>query len=102
LWDLIVVKVAEDGRNLDIEHLAGLTRRSPILAMALMPLLFDLAGISTTIGFTGKLLIPGKELPDLKVSPSIKVLAGLVISGMGGIFPNYIIELSKSATLKLM
>ena len=34
------------------------------------------------------LLIPGKELPDLKVSPSIIVLAGLVIFGMvGGSFP---------------
>ena len=34
------------------------------------------------------LLIPGKELPDLKVSPSIKVLAGLVIFGMiAGSFP---------------
>jgi NADH-quinone oxidoreductase subunit N len=54
---LVVVKVADDGRNLDIEHLAGLHRRSPILAMALMLSLFGLAGIPPTIGFTGKLLI---------------------------------------------
>jgi len=139
---LVVVKVADDGRNLDIEHLAGLHRRSPILAMALMLSLFGLAGIPPTIGFTGKLLIftaamqkgyftlvliaminvvislyyyllvvkaayllvPGKELPDLKVSPSIKVLAGLLILGMvgGGIFPNYIIELSKAAAIVLL
>jgi NADH-quinone oxidoreductase subunit N len=49
--------VAVDGRNLDIKHLAGLHRRSPILAMALMVSLFGLAGIPPTIGFTGKLLI---------------------------------------------
>ena len=54
---LVVVKVADDGRNLDVEHLAGLHRRSPILAMALMLALFGLAGIPPTIGFTGKLLI---------------------------------------------
>ncbi len=54
---LVVVKVADDGRNLDIEHLAGLHRRSPILAMALMLSLFGLAGIPPTIGFTSKLLV---------------------------------------------
>lgn len=54
---LVVVKVADDGKNLDIEHLAGLHYRSPILAMALMLALFGLAGIPPTIGFTGKLLI---------------------------------------------
>jgi len=139
---LAVVKVADDGRNLDIEHLAGLHRRSPILAMALMLALFGLAGIPPTIGFTGKLLIftaamqkgyftlvliaminvvislyyyllviravyllePEKELPNLKVSLSIKVLSGLLIFGMvaGGIFPNYIIELSNAAAMALM
>jgi len=139
---LAVVKVADDGRNLDIEHLAGLHRRSPILAMALMLALFGLAGIPPTIGFTGKLLIftaamqkgyftlvliaminvvislyyyllviravyllePEKELPNLKVSLSIKVLSGLLIFGMvaGGIFPNYIIELSNAAAMTLM
>jgi hypothetical protein len=43
-------------------------------------------------------------LPELEVSPSIKVLAGLLIFGMvaGGIFPNYIIELSRAAAVVLM
>ena len=139
---LVVVKVADDGRNLDIEHLAGLHRRSPILAMALMMALFGLAGIPPTIGFTGKLMIftaamqkgyftlvliaminvvislyyyllvvkaayllePGKELPDLEISPSIKVLTGLLIFGIvaGGIFPNYIVELSRAAAAVLL
>jgi NADH-quinone oxidoreductase subunit N len=139
---LVVVKVADDGRNLDIEHLAGLHHRSPILALALMLALFGLAGIPPTIGFTGKLLVftaamqkgyftlvliaminvvislyyyllvvraayllePENKMPNLKVSPSIKVLAGLLIFGMvvGGIFPNYIIELSRAAATVLL
>jgi NADH-quinone oxidoreductase subunit N len=54
---LVVVKVADDGRNLDLAHLAGLSRRCPVLAVALMFALFSLAGIPPTIGFTGKLLV---------------------------------------------
>ncbi len=54
---LVLVNVADDGRNLDVSHLAGLHRRSPLLALALMLALFGLAGIPPTIGFTGKLLI---------------------------------------------
>lgn len=54
---LVVVKVADDGRNLNLDALAGLHRRSPILAMALMLSVFGLAGIPPTVGFTGKLLV---------------------------------------------
>ena len=54
---LVVVKVADDGQNLEISHLAGLYRRSPLLAMALMVSIFSLAGIPPTIGFTGKFLV---------------------------------------------
>jgi hypothetical protein len=43
-------------------------------------------------------------LPHLNVSPSIKVLAGLLIFAIvaGGIFPNYIIELSRAAAIGLL
>jgi NADH-quinone oxidoreductase subunit N len=54
---LVVVKVAYDGSDLKIAQLAGLHRRSPLLAMALMLGVFSLAGIPPTIGFTGKLLV---------------------------------------------
>ena len=54
---LVVVKVADDDRNLQIDQLAGLYHRSPLLAMALMVSIFSLAGIPPTIGFTGKLFI---------------------------------------------
>jgi NADH-quinone oxidoreductase subunit N len=54
---LVVIEVASDGRNLQVEQLAGLHRRSPILALALLVSLFSLAGIPPTIGFTGKFLV---------------------------------------------
>ena len=54
---LVVVKVADDDRNLQIDQLAGLHQRSPLLAMALMVSIFSLAGIPPTIGFTGKLFV---------------------------------------------
>jgi len=54
---LVLATVAEDGGNLQIADLAGLHRRSPLLAMALMLALFGLAGIPPTIGFTAKLLV---------------------------------------------
>ena len=54
---MVVVELASDGRNLQIKELAGLHRRSPILALALMVSLFSLAGIPPTIGFAGKFLV---------------------------------------------
>jgi NADH-quinone oxidoreductase subunit N len=54
---LVVVKVAANGQNPKIGDLAGLHRKSPILALALMLALFGLAGIPPTIGFSGKLLL---------------------------------------------
>ena len=54
---LVVVMVACNGTNVSIEQLAGLHRRSPILALTLMVSLFSLAGIPPTIGFSGKFLL---------------------------------------------
>lgn len=54
---LVLVQVRPDGGNLPVSGLAGLHRRSPLLAMALMLALFGLAGIPPTIGFTAKLLV---------------------------------------------
>ncbi len=54
---LVVVKVADDGRNIQIDELAGLHQRSPLLAMALMVSIFSLAGIPPTIGFSAKLFV---------------------------------------------
>jgi NADH-quinone oxidoreductase subunit N len=54
---LVVVRVATKGENLELDHLAGLHQRSPLLALALMLGVFSLGGLPPTIGFTGKFLI---------------------------------------------
>ncbi len=54
---MVVVLVASQGQNLAIADLAGLHRRSPLLALTLMMALFSLAGIPPTVGFTGKFLV---------------------------------------------
>jgi NADH-quinone oxidoreductase subunit N len=54
---LVVVKVASDGRNIAIAQIAGLHRRSPLLAMALLVGVFSLGGIPPTFGFAGKFLL---------------------------------------------
>jgi len=139
---LVLVKVADDGKNLNVEQLAGLHRRSPILAMALMLSLFGLAGIPPTIGFTGKLLVftaamergyfalvliamvnvvislyyyllvlkaayllePVEKLPEIVISPSMRVLTGVLITVMiiAGIYPGHLIGLARAAALVLM
>jgi NADH-quinone oxidoreductase subunit N len=54
---MVIMRIAEDGSNLQIKELAGLHKRSPLLAMTLMLGLFGLAGIPPTVGFTGKFLV---------------------------------------------
>jgi NADH-quinone oxidoreductase subunit N len=54
---MVMTRVADNGSNLQIAELAGLHRRCPLLALALMMALFSLAGIPPTIGFAGKLII---------------------------------------------
>jgi NADH-quinone oxidoreductase subunit N len=54
---MVVVTVSTDGRNVEVQDLAGLHQRSPVLALALMLALFGLAGIPPTIGFSGKLMM---------------------------------------------
>ncbi len=139
---LVVVRVADDDRNLQIDQLAGLYQRSPLLAMALMVSIFSLAGIPPTIGFTGKLFVflaameqgyfalvliaminvvislyyyllilkaaymlkPDKSLPELRLSPPLKVLAAALIIAMlvVGIFPTYILEIVEAAARTLL
>lgn len=54
---MVIMKIADDGHNLEIKELAGLHKRSPLLAMTFMLGLFGLAGIPPTVGFTGKFLV---------------------------------------------
>jgi NADH-quinone oxidoreductase subunit N len=52
---VVICKVSRDGTNVSIEELAGLHRRSPLLAVTLAVGVFALAGIPPFVGFMGKL-----------------------------------------------
>lgn len=51
---LVICKVSRDGNNVAIEELAGLHRRSPLLAVTLAVGVFALAGVPPFVGFMGK------------------------------------------------
>lgn len=53
----VLSRVAADGRNLYLEDLNGLHRRSPALALALAVGAFALVGLPPTGGFMGKLFL---------------------------------------------
>jgi NADH-quinone oxidoreductase subunit N len=52
---VVICKVSRDGTNVAIAELAGLHRRSPLLAVTLAVGVFALAGIPPFVGFMGKL-----------------------------------------------
>ncbi len=52
---VVISRVSRDGSNVAIDELAGLHRRSPLLAVTLVIGLFGLAGIPPFVGFMGKL-----------------------------------------------
>ncbi len=51
---VVISRVSRDGNNVAIEELAGLHRRSPLLAVTLLVGLFGLAGMPPFVGFIGK------------------------------------------------
>lgn len=53
----VLYHLSSDSRNLGLDDLKGLYRRSPLLAFTLGAGVFSLAGIPPTIGFTGKFVI---------------------------------------------
>ncbi|MBI5690525.1 MAG: NADH-quinone oxidoreductase subunit N [Verrucomicrobia bacterium] len=54
---VVISRVSRDGTNVAIEELAGLHRRSPLLALTLIVGVFGLAGLPPFVGFLGKLSI---------------------------------------------
>jgi len=52
---VVICKVSRDGTNVSIGELAGLHKRSPLLALTLVVGVFALAGIPPFVGFMGKL-----------------------------------------------
>jgi NADH-quinone oxidoreductase subunit N len=53
----VICRVSRDGVNVSMEDLAGLHRRSPLLALTLIVGMFALAGIPPFAGFIGKLAL---------------------------------------------
>jgi len=53
----VVMLLARKGKNVSIDDLSGLARRSPLLALTLAVAAFSLAGIPPTGGFTGKFFL---------------------------------------------
>jgi NADH-quinone oxidoreductase subunit N len=54
---VVICRVSKDGANVSVEDLAGLHRRSPLLAVTLGVGVFALAGIPPFAGFMGKLAL---------------------------------------------
>ncbi|MBE2215645.1 MAG: NADH-quinone oxidoreductase subunit N, partial [Opitutaceae bacterium] len=54
---VVIARVSRDGSNLAIEELAGLHKRSWLLALTLLVGVFALAGIPPFVGFMGKLTL---------------------------------------------
>jgi NADH-quinone oxidoreductase subunit N len=54
---VVICKVSRDGTNVAIDELAGLHKRSPLLALTLVVGVFGLAGIPPFVGFMGKLTL---------------------------------------------
>ncbi len=52
---VVVCRVSKDGENVKIADLAGLHKRSPLLALTLFTGIFALAGLPPFVGFMGKL-----------------------------------------------
>ena len=52
---VVITRVSRDGTNIAISDLAGLHRRSPLLAVTLLVGVFGLAGIPPFVGFMAKL-----------------------------------------------
>jgi NADH-quinone oxidoreductase subunit N len=52
---VVICRVSRDGTNVAIAELAGLHRRSPLLALTLLVGLFALAGLPPFVGFMAKL-----------------------------------------------
>ncbi|MFA6564396.1 MAG: NADH-quinone oxidoreductase subunit N [Verrucomicrobiia bacterium] len=54
---VVICKVSSDGDNVTMDELAGLHRRSPLLALTLVVGIFSLAGVPPFVGFMGKLTL---------------------------------------------
>ena len=79
---LVISRVSRDGANVALEDLAGLHRRSPLLAATLLVGVFGLAGIPPFAGFMGKFAL-------LRAALSRGHLALVVVSAINFVIAVY-------------
>lgn len=76
----VICQVSRDGTNVAIEELAGLHRRSPLLAVTLAVGVFALAGIPPFVGFMGKLSLLSAALNKGHLALVIIVMVNAAIA----------------------
>jgi NADH-quinone oxidoreductase subunit N len=76
----VICIVARD--NEDIASLAGLSRRSPFLALSMTMAMVSLAGIPPMAGFLGKFLLLRAVIERAGINPAYLCLAGVAIVGV--------------------
>ena len=75
----VMILVGAEGDE-QIEHYAGLARRSPLLAVALLVSMISLAGIPFTVGFLGKFFIFDAAI---RQHQTLLVVIGVITVGCG-------------------
>jgi NADH-quinone oxidoreductase subunit N len=77
----VVIAVSEQGGSDNIEEYAGLSRRAPLLALALLLCLLSLGGIPPLAGFTSRLYLSyaavGEGLPGLAAVGAVNSVVSL-------------------------
>lgn len=79
---LVIVLVASNAGQDDLPSLAGLHRRSPLLAAALAVAMVSLAGVPPMAGFFGKFLLLKSALARADAMPGLYWLIGVAIVGV--------------------
>ena len=77
---VVITRVSRDGTNVSIAELAGLHRRSPLLALTLVVAVFALAGIPPFVGFMGKFSILNATLSTGHLALAIILVANSAIA----------------------
>jgi len=76
----VVIAVSEQGGSDDVEEYAGLSRRAPLLALALLLCLLSLGGIPPLAGFIGKLYLSYAAIGEGLPGPAVVGVINSVIS----------------------
>jgi NADH-quinone oxidoreductase subunit N len=78
----VITVVLRQTETEDVDRLAGLSRRSPFLALALTLALASLAGVPPLVGFFGKFLLLGVAIEQGASHPGFYGLAAIALVGV--------------------